>query len=127
MKCSKCNRDIPEERKACVYCGTSIYDGDWVETKIEMSIEKALSLLEGFRHSFNNGQINTNNYNRLVLDVIKDYIIPMNDREKINFAADGIVDSEFNKYLNDEIRKELRSFVIKFVSNNKKFTLQKKN
>jgi hypothetical protein len=92
-------------------------DDGWVENQAEMTLERALNILIGIKESFQSTHINSKDYDKLVLEVIKDYIMPMDDKEKINFVANGIAESELNDYINDDIRKELKSFVIDYVVN----------
>lgn len=128
MKCPKCHRDITDDRATCVYCGTSIgteavatelpsNDAEWIDTQAEMSLERALTLLAGIRDSFNNSQIKSAEYDKLVLDILKDYISPMDDKTKINFAADGIRDSVLHEYINENIHNDLKSYVIEYMAN----------
>ena len=186
MKCPKCSRNSPDDKKACMYCGESLDDRTvpeddptvtddnnipvqsediWkdidepetpalpdtmeltheniphedpeietphqdtmitndsldddilIETLTELPLDRALNLLKGFKESFDRSQIKTAEYQKLVMEVIKDYISPMDDKTKINFVANDIKESELYKYLNDEIYKSLRTFVIEEIAN----------
>jgi hypothetical protein len=92
-------------------------DDGWVENRTEMTLDNALNLLTGLKDSLKSNQIKIVDYEKLVLDIIEDYTLPMDDKAKINFAANGIMDSELYEYLNDTILKNLRSFIITHVSN----------
>lgn len=92
-------------------------DDGWIENQAEMTLERASNILIGIKDSFQSSHINSKDYDKLVLEVIKDYITPMDDKEKINFVANGIEESELSEYINDDIRKELKSFVIDYVAN----------
>jgi len=93
-----------------------INDGDYIENQAEMSIERAMNLLKGFKESYNKDQLKPEEYDKLVLEVIKDYIMPMTDKEKINFVANGIKDSALYEFLNGDIHQNLRTCVIEYVA-----------
>ena len=91
-------------------------DDDFIENQAEMTQERALSLLKGMKDSFDKGHLKDAEYDKLVLEIVKDYILPMDDKTKINFIANGIVNSEFYAYLNETIHKDLKTFVINYVA-----------
>jgi hypothetical protein len=88
-----------------------------VDKQIELSIDDALSLLTGIRDTYKQRRIKHAEYEQMVLDVIQNYLASIDDREKINFVVNGILDSEFMSYLSDVMLKKLRGSIIGSVSN----------
>ena len=103
---------IKDERSIVKYT----LDGT-VDKENELSIEDALSFLAGIRDSYNQRGIKTAEYEQMVLDIIQNYLAPIDDREKINFVVNGILESDFMSYLSDEMLKKLRCTIIESVSN----------
>lgn len=82
-----------------------------------LSIEKTLSILSKIKDSYRQSRIKPAEYENMVLEVIQDYLAPIDDDQKIRFVVNGILDSEFMSFLNDEILNKLRGSVIGSVSN----------
>jgi hypothetical protein len=82
-----------------------------------LSINDALSLLTGIRDSYEQSNIKTPEYEQMVLDIIQNYLASVDDSEKINFVVNEILDSDFMSFLNEEMLKKLRGFIIESVSN----------
>ena len=58
------------------------------------------------------GQLEPSVYDRMVADIVKDYISTLADDMKLIFVVNEIEGSEFSDYLNEKILKELRAFVL---------------
>ena len=87
------------------------------DKQIELSIDDALSLLTGIRDSYEQSNINTAEYEQMVLDILQNYLASIDDSDKINFVVNGILDSDLTSFLNDRMLKKLRGFIIESVSN----------
>jgi len=84
-----------------------------------LSLENVLTLLSKIRDSFNSGQLENSVYERMVSDIIKDYISTMADEIKLNFVVKEIINSELSDYLNEELLNNLRAFVISSLTDKK--------
>jgi hypothetical protein len=90
---------------------------DWKDnTPIALSFEKILTVLDKMKESYNDGQIEYRNYKQMVVEMVKDYISTLDNNLKVNFVVNEISASELSEYLDDEILKDLRAFVISSVS-----------
>jgi hypothetical protein len=89
------------------------------EQRGALSLEKILTLLSKIRDSFISGHLENSVYERMVSDIIKDYISPMADDIKLNFVVTEIIDSELSDYLNEELLNNLRAFVISSLTDKK--------
>lgn len=86
-----------------------------------LSLEKVLSLLSEMKATFNKGHLEYNIYERMVFDIMKDFIYTLDDDIKIDFVVNDINNSEISDYLNDKIIKDLRTFFIASISDKKGF------
>ena len=84
-----------------------------------LSLEKVLTLLSGMKVSFSSGHMELGVFQRMVVDIIKDYISPLADSIQLEFVVNGILDSELYDYLNDKMLNDLRAYVISSISENK--------
>lgn len=178
VRCLKCGREYPGQKKNCIYCGASLkgeapqeinYTVDnennifvsekenrevefrdlpeHIRHKIEdtirngkkkviikeersviqplstdagqkpaLSLEKVLALLSEMKDSFNEGNIEYIDYERLVSDIMKDYLATLDDNIRVDFVVNEIKNSKIYDYLDDRMLKKLRTFVISSVS-----------
>ena len=85
-----------------------------------LSIEKVSIMLSKMENSLNGGHLEHSVYERMVADIIKDYISTLADNIKLDFVVNRITDSELSDYLNEKILKDLRAFIISSVSDKNK-------
>ena len=86
------------------------------EERNALSMDKVLKLLSGMSDSFNSGILEKSVYERMVADIIKDYISSLDDDIKIDFVVNKIPGSELSDYLSEKMLNDLRGFVISSVS-----------
>ena len=84
------------------------------------SFEKVLALLSGIKNSFKKGRMDYDVYERMVSDVMKEYLSTLDDNIKIDFVLNEIKTSEIYDYLDDGIIKDLKTFVLSAVSHKKR-------
>ena len=89
------------------------------EQRGAISLEKILTLLSKMKDSFNSGHLENSVYERMVLDIMKDFISTLDDDIKLNFVVNQIMDSELADYLNEEWLNNLRAFVISSLTDKK--------
>lgn len=77
-----------------------------------VSLEKVVSLISKMRDSFEEGTIEYSNYQRFVSNTVKDYIASLPEDMRLNFVINDITNSELSGYINDDILKDLRAFVL---------------
>ena len=87
------------------------------DDRIALSKENTLSLLSGIKDSYEQGQMTIEEYEKMVLEFIKDFLAPIDDSEKIRFVVNGIKSSEFMAYLNDDMLLKLRRYIIDSAGN----------
>ena len=85
-----------------------------------LSLEKILTLLPKMRDSLNKGHMEHSSYEKMVINIIKDYISSLADNIKLDFVVNGIIDSELSDYLNEEMLNDLRAHVISSISDKNK-------
>jgi hypothetical protein len=86
-----------------------------------LSLEKVLTLLSEMKNSYNKGHFEYNIYERMVFDIMKDFIYTLDDDIKIEFVVNDINNSEISDYLNDKIIKDLRTCFIASTTDKKGF------
>ena len=91
---------------------------DTVDKQSVISIDKALSLLERIKDSYEQGHMEPAEYEKMVLKIMQDYLIQFEGRQKVNFVVNTILDSEFMLYLNKTVLNKLRLSTIESVNNN---------
>jgi hypothetical protein len=86
----------------------------------DVTFEQTLTALSGLRDSFNSGRLEYSVYEKMVSNVIKDYISTLDNQIQIQFVFNKIMDSELSDYLNEKLLKDLRNFVLSSISDKKK-------
>ena len=86
------------------------------EERNALSMDKVLTLLSSMSDSFNSGILENSVYERMVADIIRDYISTLDDDIKIDFVVNKIPASELSDYLSEKMLNDLRGFVISSVS-----------
>jgi hypothetical protein len=93
------------------------FSSDWKDdTPIALSFEKLIAVIDKMKATYNDGQIEYSNYKQMVVEMVKDYISTLDNSVKIHFVVNEISASELAEYLDDEMLKDLRAFVISSVS-----------
>ena len=87
------------------------------DNQMPLSMGNTLSLLSGIKASYEQGQIMIDEYEKMVLEFIKDFLASIDDSDKIRFVVNGIKNSELMVYLNDDMLLKLRRYIIDSVSN----------
>lgn len=85
-----------------------------------LSFENVLIMLSKMGNSLNDGHLEHSVYEKIVTDILKDYISTLADNIKLDFVVNRITDSEVSDYLNEKILKDLRAFVISSISEKNK-------
>ena len=86
------------------------------EERNALSMDRVLTLLSGMRDSFNSGILENSAYERMVADIIKEYISTLDDDIKIDFVVNKIPASELSNYLSEKMLNDLRGFFISSAS-----------
>ena len=82
------------------------------EVPVVASLERVLTLLSKMKDTLEDGKIDSSAYDRMALDMIRDYISTLPEDLRLNFVVHEITQSELFGYINEDILRDLRAFVL---------------
>ncbi len=124
MQCPHCNHPIPEGSLLCMYCGlpapereaeqeaTHVGSASADSHNAALSLEKIVAVIAKMKSLLDAGRFEQPLYERMSLDLIRDYLSTMDESGRLIFVSYEIQDSELAPYLTQDMREKLKLHIM---------------
>jgi len=124
MQCPHCNHPIPEGSLLCMYCGLPAPERS-ADTHLRhepaekaqprddaLSLKKITAVIAKMKSLLDAGRFEPALYERMSVDLLRDYLSTKDDSGKLIFVSYEIQDSELAPYLTQDMVEKLKLHVM---------------
>ncbi|MBM4309968.1 MAG: zinc ribbon domain-containing protein [Deltaproteobacteria bacterium] len=124
MQCPHCNHPIPEGSLLCMYCGLPAPESR-ADTHLRhepaenaqprddaLSLKKITAVIAKMKSLLDAGRFEPALYERMSIDLLRDYLSTKDDSGKLIFVSYEIQDSELAPYLTQDMVEKLKLYVM---------------
>jgi len=129
MQCPKCSHDISDTSLICMYCGAPVPQQALEPETAQalaaaagsdehgLSLNKIIAVIAKMKSLLDAGRFEQALYERMTLDLVRDYLSTMDDSKQLIFVSYEIENSELSPYVTPEMLEKLRHFVMDSIAN----------
>lgn len=129
MQCPECSHEISDTSLICMYCGAPVpqqpLEPETAEALAEaavsgdggLSFNRIVAVIGKMKSLLDAGRFEQAPYERMVLDLVRDYLSTMDDSKKLIFVSYEIEGSELSSFLTPGMLERLRHSVMDSITN----------